>query len=235
MWHCSLVENSCILVSILQLHEIKNKLNGDQKNWSKPGIHPFTLWIPWLIQTEAYQRWLLTRLDDSHPTAAHPHYPSVPKDQRKLRVSIIVSLGTQLCWSHEHLMGTLAKGNTSLHDHLHIITHLRRPHRTELGSMGHLHTQCVSEDPDVCVCVCVGACLRICSGLIVHLTHALWWCSEITIKMTHVPSLSWHHIPALFPSFCRFPAAHTHKHPHPSSPLSLSHLLSQVETLRSHV
>lgn len=109
----------------------------------------------------------------------------------------MVSLGTQLCRSHEHLMGTLAKGNTSLHDHLHIITHLRRPHRTELHSMGHLHTQCVSARMMMCVYVCVGACLRICSGLIVHLTHALWWCSEITIKMTHVPSLSWHHTPAL--------------------------------------
>lgn len=54
-------------------------------------------------------------------------------------------------------MGTLVKGNTSLHDHLHIITHLRRPHRTELHSMGHLHTQRVSVgacmDTDVCVCV----------------------------------------------------------------------------------
>ena len=57
---------------------------------------------------------------------------------------------------------------------------------------------CVCVCLDVCECVVADAYLRICSGLIVQLTHALWWCSEITIKMTHVPSLSWHHIQVLF-------------------------------------
>ena len=123
----------------------------------------------------------------------------------------MVSLGTQLCWSHEHLMGTLAKGNTSLHDHLHIITHLRRPHRTELHSMGHLHTQCVVVM--MLMCVCVRGCM---------FAHMLWpnspsdTCLMVMFRNNHQNdpcafSLMASHSSSVL-NICRLPATHTHTH-----------------------
>lgn len=56
---------------------------------------------------------------------------------------------------------TLVKCNMSLHDHLHIITRLGRPHRTEVKSTDHLHTQ------HVCMWGSWGLC--ICLSLIIHL------------------------------------------------------------------
>lgn len=56
---------------------------------------------------------------------------------------------------------TLVRCNMSLHDHLHIITRLGRPHRTEVKSTDHLHTQ------HVCMWGSWGLC--ICLSLIIHL------------------------------------------------------------------
>ena len=110
-------------------------------------------------------------------------------------------------------MGTLAKGNTSLHDHLHIITHLRRPHRTELHSMGHLHTQCVVVM--MLMCVCVRGCM---------FAHMLWpnspsdTCLMVMFRNNHQNdpcafSLMASHSSSVL-NICRLPATHTHTHTH---------------------
>lgn len=116
-------------------------------------------------------------------------------------------------------METLVKGNTSLHDHLHIITHLRRPHRTELHSMGHLHTQRVSVGAcmgaDVCVCVrgCVFA-------------HMLWanspsdTCLMVMFRNNHQNDpcvfafMASHFSSVLSSVLCRLLAWLTHAHTH---------------------
>ena len=110
-------------------------------------------------------------------------------------------------------MGTLAKGNTSLHDHLHIITHLRRPHRTELHSMGHLHTQCVVVM--MLMCVCVRGCM---------FAHMLWpnspsdTCLMVMFRNNHQNdpcafSLMASHSSSVL-NICRLPATHTDTHTH---------------------